>query len=83
MGLFVDFGLDAERAEKLHGRENVPDQGEVLEDHRLVREQGFEALTARNLSKRIGCSTQPILYHFADMKELRKVMRETEAFFRK
>ena len=48
----------------------IPRERILEEAFLLVREQGFEALTARNLSKRIGCSTQPILYHFADMKEL-------------
>ena len=37
----------------------------------LVRELGHEQLNARALAKRLGCSTQPILYQFASMDELR------------
>ena len=38
---------------------------------RLIREQGHEALTARNLASFLGCSTQPIMYRFPDLDELR------------
>lgn len=37
----------------------------------LVRELGHEQLNARALAKRLGCSTQPVLYQFANMDELR------------
>ncbi len=33
---------------------------------RLIREQGYEALTVRNLASFLGCSTQPIMYQFPD-----------------
>lgn len=36
----------------------------------LVREEGHERLAARPLAARLGCSTQPILYHFATMREV-------------
>ena len=42
----------------------------------LVREEGAERLNARALASRLGCSTQPILYQFGSMQELR---RETYA----
>lgn len=38
----------------------------------LIREQGHERLNARALAERIGCSTQPIMYCFTSMDELRK-----------
>ena len=38
---------------------------------RLVREQGYEALTARNLAFFLGCSTQPIMYQFPNLDDLR------------
>lgn len=38
----------------------------------LIREQGHERLNARALATRIGCSTQPILYCFKSMDELRR-----------
>ena len=37
----------------------------------LIREEGFESLTARNLAKRLGCSTQPIMYQFPNLNELK------------
>jgi len=40
----------------------------------LVREEGIEAINARNLAKALGCSTQPIFSHFATMDELKMVV---------
>ena len=37
----------------------------------LVREEGAEALNARAVAKRLGCSTQPIFRAFANMDELK------------
>lgn len=36
----------------------------------IVRENGANALNARNLAHRIGCSTQPLFYNFSTMEEL-------------
>lgn len=36
----------------------------------LVRSEGQGALNVRALARRLGCSTQPILYNFATMEEL-------------
>lgn len=36
----------------------------------MVRENGVESLNARNLARRIGCSTQPLFYNFSTMEEL-------------
>lgn len=38
----------------------------------LVRERGHECLNARALATSLGCSTQPVLYHFATMDEVRE-----------
>ena len=38
----------------------------------LVREEGHEQLNARALAARLGCSTQPVLYCFKTMDELRQ-----------
>lgn len=47
----------------------------------LVRRDGHEALTARSLAAELGCSTQPIMYRFPDLSELRKeVYRQADAF---
>lgn len=39
---------------------------------RLVREQGEAGLSARSITKEVGCSTQPIYVHFGSMDELKK-----------
>ena len=39
----------------------------------LIRHKGYEAFSARNLAAFLGCSTQPVMYQFpnlADLKEL-------------
>lgn len=36
----------------------------------MVRENGVESLNARNLARRIGCSTQPLFYNFSTMEKL-------------
>lgn len=42
----------------------------------IVRANGFEALNARSLAKRLGCSTQPIFRQFGGMEALKAaVMR--------
>lgn len=47
----------------------------------LIREKGHEALNARELARRLGCSTQPVLYAFAAMDELRSaVYRRADDF---
>ena len=38
----------------------------------LVRKQGYEALTVRNLASFLGCSTQPVMYHFPSMAALKE-----------
>ena len=38
----------------------------------LIRSQGHEALNARNLAEALGCSTQPLLYWFESMEEIRR-----------
>ena len=38
---------------------------------RLIREKGYESLTARNLAAFLGCSTQPVMYQFPNLETLR------------
>ena len=38
----------------------------------LVRKEGHEALTVRRLATALGCSTQPILYQFESIAQLRE-----------
>ena len=37
----------------------------------LIREKGYESLTARNLAAFHGCSTQPVMYQFPNLDTLR------------
>ena len=38
----------------------------------IVREAGAEALNVREVARRLHCSTQPVMYHFATMEELKR-----------
>lgn len=37
-----------------------------------AREAGWEQINARTVSQRLNCSTQPVMYHFATIEELKK-----------
>ena len=37
----------------------------------IAKEIGAENITARTVSQKIGCSTQPVLYHFKTIEEVR------------
>jgi len=37
----------------------------------LIRKQGHEALSVRNLARQLECSTQPIMYQFKDLEKLK------------
>lgn len=48
----------------------------------MVREEGFEQVTARKLAAKIGCSTQPIFRIYENMAELYEVLFDKAiAFF--
>ena len=36
-----------------------------------AREAGWEQINARTVSQRLNCSTQPVMYHFATIEELK------------
>lgn len=38
----------------------------------VVRKAGAENITARTVSKELNCSTQPVMYHFATINEMKK-----------
>ena len=42
----------------------------------ILRERGEEAINARRIADKLGCSTQPICFNFATMEELREALRE-------
>ena len=37
----------------------------------VIREKGEQALTVRSIAARLGCSTQPLYYEFANIEQLR------------
>ena len=40
----------------------------------VARETGAETINARTVSERLHCSTQPVMYHFATMEELKRTV---------
>ena len=47
----------------------------------LVRESGFAALNIRSVAKRLGCSTQPVMYHYHTAEALKAaVFAKADAF---
>lgn len=47
----------------------------------LVRESGFEALNIRSVAKKLGCSTQPVMYHYHTAEALKAaVFAQADAF---
>ena len=43
----------------------------------VVRANGHENLNARTISEYLGCSTQPVLYTFKTVDEIREAIRST------
>ena len=55
-------------------RKAVTNREEIIEGaFRLIRREGHDALTARRLAAVLGCSTQPIMYQFPNLAELREL----------
>ena len=47
----------------------------------LIRDKGYEYLTARNLAAFLGCSTQPVMYQFPNLGQLREeAYRKADAY---
>ncbi len=40
----------------------------------IAREAGVESINARTVSERLHCSTQPVMYHFATIEELKRTV---------
>ncbi|MBQ3383727.1 MAG: TetR/AcrR family transcriptional regulator [Lachnospiraceae bacterium] len=47
----------------------------------LVRTEGHQALTVRSLAAKLGCSTQPIMYQFPNIDELKDLVYEKADLF--
>ena len=42
----------------------------------VARETGAENINARTVSEKLNCSTQPVMYHFATIEELKRAVYE-------
>ena len=42
----------------------------------VLRDDGFSAINARSVAKKLGCSTQPIYFSFKNMDELKAALTE-------
>ena len=42
----------------------------------VLRDDGFSAINARSVAKKLGCSTQPIYFSFKNMEELKSALTE-------
>ena len=42
----------------------------------ILRDEGFSAINARSVAKKLGCSTQPIYFSFKNMDELKAALTE-------
>ena len=41
----------------------------------VLRDDGFSAINARSVAKKLGCSTQPIYFSFKNMDELKAALK--------
>ena len=64
----------------LLGDKNMPAKVKVTKDmiidaaFAIAREAGVESINARTVSERLHCSTQPVMYHFATIEELKRTV---------
>ncbi len=42
----------------------------------VTRSEGTENVNARTVSKKLGCSTQPVMYHFAKIENMKRAVYE-------
>lgn len=47
----------------------------------VTRAEGAENVNARTVSKKLECSTQPIMYHFAKIEDMKKAVYEKVGWF--
>lgn len=47
----------------------------------IAREKGVESINARTVSEKLNCSTQPVMYHFKTIEELKRaVYQKADAY---
>lgn len=42
--------------------------------YEIIRERGIEHINARSIAQRLNCSTQPVMYNFATIEELKRAV---------
>lgn len=47
----------------------------------IARTEGVEQINARTVSQKLGCSTQPVMYHFAKIEDLKRAAYEKADWF--
>ncbi len=47
----------------------------------VTRAEGVENVNARTVAKKLGCSTQPVMYHFAKIEDMKKAAYEKSCWF--
>ncbi len=47
----------------------------------ITRTEGAENVNARTVSQKLGCSTQPVMYHFAKIEDMKKAVYEKLGWF--
>lgn len=47
----------------------------------VARETGAETINARTVSEKLNCSTQPVMYHFATIEDLKRAAYEKADFY--
>lgn len=57
-------------------REKVTEEMVVDAAFALAREAGAEGINARSVAQKLGCSTQPVMRHFATIEKLRRAAFE-------
>ena len=63
--------------QSINGGANMPAIAKVTKEmiidaaFEIAKEMGAENITARTVSQKLGCSTQPVLYHFKTIEDVR------------
>lgn len=67
---------------KTGGKKVMPPKAKITRDmvvvaaFEIARKTGAENINARTVSKKLNCSTQPVMYHFATIEELKRAAYE-------
>lgn len=62
--------------------EHTPPKARITKDmildaaFAIAREEGADRVNARTVAAKLGCSTQPVMYHFRTMEELQRAVYE-------